>query len=1188
MTSNGKPKYQDSDTMNLLNTHDIICLQEIRQDIPVPNFCDYSSVRLNKKTGGVAILIKDNLAEGLSIIETTNPDIIVGKLQKSFFGLDKDLYIVNTYARPENASGNHIKSGQETISDCDEIMANLPEGDILLCGDFNARVSNDPCQTSESEDSFVPLPLDYVPDTIDSRVSQDQKRNNQGHHFKELIQNHQLRILNGRTLGDFTGRFTSIQFAGCSVVDYIASSRSLTPRIDHMKVLDLLPTSDHRPLTTVINCLTAPIPKIDSLKGNYDVAPPRFIVSEAGKESFKTLLSNPATKEALAPIKAMLEEPAKAYLHLSTHLQALCGLTFKKSKPGRSPSQSSKPWHKKKHKVAKTMLDRATKLVNRFPEGQILRENYYRIRGSYRRMKRNDESKYDAKLNSDIMNGKIMNWQAFSNLKNSKTNAVSHNALEMEKFGEFFKDLYANSHSIISESQKRDMQAEADLINNQTENKTLIDDALVNLNSEVTLEETVRSIKQLKSGKAAGSDMISNEVLKLLDEEHQMMLTQVFNCCFKQGIYPWNSSIITPLHKKGSTKNPDNYRAVSVSSSIGKLMSCILLERLKEFRSVKCPDHPNQLGFRKKCQTNDHIFTMLTLTQKAKKQKKPLYAIMVDFRKAFDSIPREALFLKLARMGITGNFYNILRDMYGKSTGRIKLSGHVSREFPIRKGTEQGHPLSPELFKIFLFDLSPLLDNGTGSSENPSLRNIKVTHLLFADDLIMLSLSRKAAQKQVKILYDYCKTWGLEMNLGKTKLIAFNEGDTTQKQTIYLSSTEKLDEATNYCYLGIKMTSSGDFSIASRADLHLKATRAVYGLKRTIRRDKISFSAGRALFNSLIKPILLYGAPIWAPMDTTVSRIIKDSAHGEANSSLLRKISADKSERLLLSYLKWLTGVHRKTQNAAIWGDSNTIPLNVEALDISVKYLSRIKTLDPTWLVNAAYHEQKNLGLPWYRSLVRLLEIDPLYRMNHFEALEIKEGRKTAPELPKIEPIRAQTHAPSRIFRVPVIHQRIASTFSKAWSSTITTSRKMEFYRHFDREDGVQSYLRNVTNFTHRTALAKLRMSSHSLNIEVGRHQGIARGMRNCPYCNTTMGINITETELHVIDTCDLYNPERQTLATDLLRGQDPPQPIPTTISSLMFTTSKHSPRISGLIARFASAIECKRERWMSSMTRPT
>ena len=176
------------------------------------------------------------------------------------------------------------------------------------------------------------------------------------------------------------------------------------------------------------------------------------------------------------------------------------------------------------------------------------------------------------------------------------------------------------------------------------------------------------------------------------------------------------------------------------------------------------------------------------------------------------------------------------------------------------------------------------------------------------------------------------------------------------------------------------------------------------------------------------------------------------------------------------------------------------------------------------------------------------------------------------PELPTVKPTRAQAHAPSRIFRVPLIHQRLASTYSKAWRNTITTSRKLEFYKNFDRENGVQSYLANVTNFTHRAALAKLRMSSHSLNIEVGRHQGIARENRICSYFNITMGISTTETELHVIDTCDLYYPERQSLLADLSKRQDPTQPIHI-ISPIMFTTSEHSPITSGLLARFASAI---------------
>ena len=115
------------------------------------------------------------------------------------------------------------------------------------------------------------------------------------------------------------------------------------------------------------------------------------------------------------------------------------------------------------------------------------------------------------------------------------------------------------------------------------------------------------------------------------------MLTSIFNACLINAVYPWNCSIISPLHKKGNKSDPDNYRAVAVSSVIGKLFSTILLERLLEFRSNFCPDPPNQLGFTKKAQTYDHILTMKTIASKYKKLKRPVFAIFVDLKKAFDS-----------------------------------------------------------------------------------------------------------------------------------------------------------------------------------------------------------------------------------------------------------------------------------------------------------------------------------------------------------------------------------------------------------------------------------------------------------------------------------------------------------------------------------------------------------------------
>ena len=88
------------------------------------------------------------------------------------------------------------------------------------------------------------------------------------------------------------------------------------------------------------------------------------------------------------------------------------------------------------------------------------------------------------------------------------------------------------------------------------------------------------------------------------------------------------------------------------------------------------------------------MFTMQTIASKYKKTQKARLCSLCGLQKAFDSVYRQALSLKLAKSGITGNFYNVLRNMYSNSNAYIKLSGHISNKFKIKKGTD--------LFKIFL------------------------------------------------------------------------------------------------------------------------------------------------------------------------------------------------------------------------------------------------------------------------------------------------------------------------------------------------------------------------------------------------------------------------------------------------------------------------------------------------------
>ena len=188
------------------------------------------------------------------------------------------------------------------------------------------------------------------------------------------------------------------------------------------------------------------------------------------------------------------------------------------------------------------------------------------------------------------------------------------------------------------------------------------------------------------------------------------------------------------------------------------------------------------------------------------------------------------------------------------------MSGHLSRRFDIKKGTEQGHPLSPDLFKLYLNDLSPLLEY----DNCPVLDSMVISHLLWADDLILLSLDKETTQKQLDQLNQYCKKWGIDINLDKIKaMVLVVEEKGTCLPNFNLGGS-KLEVVNDYCYLVLILNKSGSLKLA-QSTLKTKAMRAFFGLKRTINKSNVSFRALTTLFDSLIKPIVLYGAPIWVP-----------------------------------------------------------------------------------------------------------------------------------------------------------------------------------------------------------------------------------------------------------------------------------------------------------------------------------
>ena len=81
--------------------------------------------------------------------------------------------------------------------------------------------------------------------------------------------------------------------------------------------------------------------------------------------------------------------------------------------------------------------------------------------------------------------------------------------------------------------------------------------------------------------------------------------------------------------------------------------------------------------------------------------------------------------------------------------------------------------MSPELFKCFIYELSEALNN-LEDINFPTFNGTRVTHLLWADDLVLLALDANSLQKMLDVLHSYCHNWGLTVNNEKIVVISFN------------------------------------------------------------------------------------------------------------------------------------------------------------------------------------------------------------------------------------------------------------------------------------------------------------------------------------------------------------------------------------------------------------------------------
>jgi len=147
-----------------------------------------------------------------------------------------------------------------------------------------------------------------------------------------------------------------------------------------------------------------------------------------------------------------------------------------------------------------------------------------------------------------------------------------------------------------------------------------------------------------------------------------------------------------------------------------------------------------------------------------------LYTCFVDFAKAFDTVMYSGLFYKLVELGISGPFYNVLKNMYDTNYVSVLTGQILTDDIVPEVGVRQGDNLSPNLFRIYINDLPNIFDS---NDDQVTLGDAHVSCLLYADDLVLFSTTENGLQNCLNKLSAYCDKNCLTVNLKKTKILVF-------------------------------------------------------------------------------------------------------------------------------------------------------------------------------------------------------------------------------------------------------------------------------------------------------------------------------------------------------------------------------------------------------------------------------
>jgi Reverse transcriptase (RNA-dependent DNA polymerase)/Endonuclease-reverse transcriptase len=765
---------------------------------------------------GVGFVTNEKVTREVIDVENINDRVIKLKMKIG----KKNIEVIQVYA-PQ--VGREKKEKDEFISQLENEMITSNSENILIMGDFNAKVGEDRNGYEDvmgkngygRRDKEGEVLLDFC------------KRNGLficNTNFKKMLKEEKV------TRVSWDGRNES-------VIDYIIVGKNMRKSVRDTKVLHKINLdTDHRLLASWImkdrkwkrhkgkkkECMKG---KIKSWK----------LFEEEKRIEFKKKIEENFPKES--ELFTVEEEWNRYKKEVVKIAEEICGRTGIKRK-----RKETHWWSEEVQEMVKRKNNCWQKLLSSYRTDELEIE-YRKIKNEVKKCVDKEKIRtmieWAEKLETDFEGNKKMIYGIIENKKRDneiqrymryKGEVTNDKEKIIEMWEEYFQKL------LNGEKRESQMEVEQE-VKSSDENM-------------ISMTEMEQAVKKMKNGRAPGIDEVTIEMIKAGGSAGIEWLFRIIRAAWKENRVPedWTRGEIVVIFKKGDRKECSNYRGITLISQCAKIYERILEKRVRDQIETKMREE--QYGFRKNRSTIDLIFTIRNMMEKKWEKREDLYMTFLDLEKAFDNLPREKVWECLRKKEVEEGTITRIQSMYKNCKSRVRtLEGHTDW-ITVEKGVRQGSVMSPLLFIVVMDEMLGEVENG---EEGDSKTGI------YADDILIWG-NKDDVQLKVTKWEIITEKYGMKVSKEKSESVVMQRGKRTENKIVLKNGN--IEEREEFKYLGSVITNEAKLEnevkrrIQQGENFYMKVRKLLWN-ENFPKRCKVLF------YKLYFEPILMYGVATW-------------------------------------------------------------------------------------------------------------------------------------------------------------------------------------------------------------------------------------------------------------------------------------------------------------------------------------